>query len=89
MLLLSAFCLLALPQPLAFRANPPPHCLLLFPLFRRQDLIDLLAGGLTNRGSFRARLTLRERRIRSQIFKLSVPDLEDGSDFCHLVVRQV
>ena len=70
-------------------ANPPPHCLLLFFLFRRQDLIDLLAGGLADLGGFRARLPLWERRIRSKIFKLFVPVLEDGPDFCLLVVRQV
>jgi hypothetical protein len=62
---------------------------LLFSLLRRQDQIDLPAGGLTDRGGFRARIALRERRIRSQILKLFVPDLEDGSDFSHLIVRQV
>jgi hypothetical protein len=62
---------------------------LLFFLFRRQDLIDLLAGGPTDLGGFRPRVALRERRFGAKIFKLFVPVLEDGPDFCHLVVRQV
>jgi hypothetical protein len=62
---------------------------LLFSLFRRQDLIDLLAGGPTDLGGFRARIPLRERRFGAKIFKLFVPVLEDGSDSCHLIVRQV
>jgi hypothetical protein len=62
---------------------------LLFSLLRRQDLIDLPAGRLADRGGFRARIALRERRIRSQILKLFVPDLEDGSDSCHLIIREV
>ena len=103
-LLLSPGSLAPRPQPLApspvsttdhgglatsVLANPPPRYLLLFSLYRRQDLIDLPAGGLTDRGGFRARVPLWERRIRSQILKLFVPDQEDGSDSCHLIFRQV
>jgi hypothetical protein len=62
---------------------------LLFSLFRRQDLIDLLAGGPTDLGGFRPRIPLWERRFRSKIFKLFVPVLEDGANSCLLVVRQV
>jgi hypothetical protein len=69
-------------------ASAPPHGPFLFSLFWRQDLIDLLAGELTNLPGFRARFSLREGRIRSQIIKLFIPVPEDGPDFRHLLVRQ-
>jgi hypothetical protein len=58
-------------------------------LFRRKDLLDLLAGGLANLGGLGARLTLGEGRIRAQIIKLLIPFLEDGKDLRLLLLRQV
>jgi hypothetical protein len=52
-------------------------------------MFDLPPGGLSDLSRFCSRFTLGQRIIRSQVFKLLIPRLEDWPDLGHLIIGYV